>query len=254
MGCCSLHSIRTRCNGLARVEVREEWNRRVFVIPAGIWKFRGKWHCHCEKLPLGSPLIYQRILMVNGAGSREWNEEEMLFNDWSGIGRVLATGGLSFLALVLLLRLSGKRTLSKMNAFDLVVTIAIGSTLSTMLVTEQAVWAEGVTAFFVLVGLQYGVTWFSARSGRVEKVVKAEPTLLYFDGLYMESALLSQRVTRKEVQAAVRARGFLQMEQATAVVLETDGSLTVMAGPVGESASALEHVSRPGSGRKFYWK
>jgi uncharacterized membrane protein YcaP (DUF421 family) len=52
----------------------------------------------------------------------------MFFNDVFSLLRVVIFGTLAYLSLVLLLRVSGKRTLSKMNAFDLVVTVAIGST------------------------------------------------------------------------------------------------------------------------------
>ena len=55
----------------------------------------------------------------------------MFFDSWAGLGRVLVVGVLAYSALVLLLRISGKRTLTKMNAFDLVVTVALGSTLAT---------------------------------------------------------------------------------------------------------------------------
>lgn len=61
----------------------------------------------------------------------------MFFNAWSDIGRVLVVGGLAYAGLVLLLRLTGKRTLSKMNAFDLVVTVALGSTLATILLSKD---------------------------------------------------------------------------------------------------------------------
>ena len=47
----------------------------------------------------------------------------MFFNNWAGLGRVALISILAYMALILLLRVSGKRTLSKMNAFDLVVTV-----------------------------------------------------------------------------------------------------------------------------------
>src|SRR4051794_24742339 len=56
----------------------------------------------------------------------------MFFHSWAALGRVLLVGPLAYVALVLLLRVSGKRTLTKLNAFDLVVTVSLGSTLATM--------------------------------------------------------------------------------------------------------------------------
>ena len=70
----------------------------------------------------------------------------MLFDSWAGLGRVLLVGTLAYVALVLLLRISGKRTLSKLNAFDLVVTVALGSTLATVLLSKTVALAEGVLA------------------------------------------------------------------------------------------------------------
>ena len=65
--------------------------------------------------------------------------------------------------LLLLLRVSGKRTLTRMNAFDLVVTVALGSTLATVLLTKSVALADGLVAFAVLILLQYGLTWLSVR-------------------------------------------------------------------------------------------
>jgi uncharacterized membrane protein YcaP (DUF421 family) len=84
--------------------------------------------------------------------------------------------------LVLLLRVSGKRTLTKMNAFDLVVTVALGSTLATVLLTKSVALAEGLTAFMLLIFLQFVLTWLSVRSRAVSRLVKSEPTLLAYQG------------------------------------------------------------------------
>ncbi len=67
----------------------------------------------------------------------------LVFDGWVGIFRVAAAGTVAYLTLVLLLRISGKRTLSKMNAFDLVVTVALGSTLATVLLSSSVALAEG---------------------------------------------------------------------------------------------------------------
>lgn len=77
----------------------------------------------------------------------------MFFDNWLGLVRILVVGTLAYLALVMLLRVPGKRTLSKMNAFDFVVTVALGSTLATVLLSETVALVEGVTAFMLLIGL-----------------------------------------------------------------------------------------------------
>jgi uncharacterized membrane protein YcaP (DUF421 family) len=70
----------------------------------------------------------------------------MIFDGWGSIARTAIVGVLAYAALVVLLRISGKRTLAKMNAFDLVVTVALGSTLATILLSKEVSLASGVAA------------------------------------------------------------------------------------------------------------
>jgi uncharacterized membrane protein YcaP (DUF421 family) len=166
----------------------------------------------------------------------------MLFDGWAGIGRVLIVGSLAYVALVLLLRMSGKRTLTKLNAFDLVVTVALGSTLATVLLSKSVALAEGVTAMALLIALQFVITWLSVRSARFQALIKAEPTLLVHRGDWVPGAMQAQRITREEVLAALRAEGHSRIEDIDAVVLETDGSMSVLS-KVRKPAPVLSDVS-----------
>ena len=69
---------------------------------------------------------------------RPWWGNPMLFDSVSGMFRVVIVGTLPYVALVALLCTSGNRTLSTMNAFDFVVTVALGSTLATILLTGRS--------------------------------------------------------------------------------------------------------------------
>ena len=64
----------------------------------------------------------------------------MLFDDWGSLGRVLLVGTAAYVSLVAILRISGKRMLTKFNAFDFVVTVALGSTLATVLLVSRLHW------------------------------------------------------------------------------------------------------------------
>ncbi len=151
--------------------------------------------------------------------------------------------GHSYGALVLLLRVSGKRTLSKMNAFDLVVTVALGSTLATILLSKDVALAEGVLALTLLVGLQFIITWLSVRSSMVNQLVKSEPALLLHRGQFLPRQMRRARVVEAEIRAAVREQGIASLEEVEAVVLETDGSFAVVAAS-DRSSSALGDLPR----------
>jgi uncharacterized membrane protein YcaP (DUF421 family) len=167
----------------------------------------------------------------------------MFFDSWISLGRIALIGILAYAGLVLLLRVSGKRTLSKMNAFDLVVTVALGSTFATVLLSESVALAEGLAAFAVLIFLQLAATWLSVRSPTFRWLIKAEPKLLFYNGQFLRGAMKAERVTEEEVLAGMRSQGFGKLESVGAVVLETDGSLTVT-GPGDRGAtSTLTSVS-----------
>lgn len=171
---------------------------------------------------------------------------QMFFDGWTGPLRTLVVGVLAYVALVALLRVSGKRTLGKWNAFDLVVTVAFGSTLSTALLSKDTSLFQVVCAFAVLVGLQFTVTWLSIRSRRVREAVKSSPALLLHRGLFLDDALRAERVSEGEVRAAIRASGIASVEDVHAVVLETDGTISVIRDGGAASATALRDVEPAG--------
>lgn len=155
-------------------------------------------------------------------------QEVVFFDGCAGLLRVVVVGTAAYAALIVLLRGSGKRTLSKMNAFDFVVTVALGSTLATMLHSGDTALAEGVTALALQIFLQYAITFASVRSPRVTGWVKGEPTLLARDGQHLPDAMRRARVTAEEIDAALRERGLSRLDEAQAVVPETDGTLSVI--------------------------
>ncbi|MCG3115455.1 MAG: DUF421 domain-containing protein [Candidatus Manganitrophus sp. SA1] len=171
--------------------------------------------------------------------------QRIFFDNWSGVIRTLIIGVLAYAALVLLLRISGKRTLSKMNAFDLVVTVALGSTLATILLSKNVALVEGILAFALLIGLQYLVAWASVHSPFVRRIVKGEPALLFYRGEFLRETLRRERVTEGEVRAGIRAEGFANLSAVEAAVLETDGSFSIVQKPARGEASSLSNVPRP---------
>jgi uncharacterized membrane protein YcaP (DUF421 family) len=152
----------------------------------------------------------------------------MIFEGWWGLIRVLVVGVLAYAALIVVLRVSGNRTLSKMNAFDFIITVALGSAFATMILSKTTPLAEGIAALVLLVALQYAVTWMTVRFPRLEALVKAEPVLLMHRGRYLDGVLRQQRVTRAEIEAGLRGAGKASLDERTSVVLEADGSFSIV--------------------------
>lgn len=169
----------------------------------------------------------------------------MWFDGWSDIARVLLVGGAAYVTLLLVLRMSGKRTLAKLNAFDLVVTVALGSTLATILLSEDVSWSEGAAALGGLALLQYVVAFTSARRPRARDAITSRPTLLAREGQLLLPALREQRVAEAEVRQALRVAGTADLSSVAAVVLETDGSISVITGDGVGDGWGLQDVPEP---------
>jgi uncharacterized membrane protein YcaP (DUF421 family) len=152
----------------------------------------------------------------------------MFFDSYDDLLRVTVVGLCAYAALVMLLRTTGKRTLSKMNAFDLVVTVALGSILAATILNDTVSLSEGILAFVLLCLLQLAVTYVSVRWKPFARLVKSEPTLLFFDDHWLPVAMKWERVTKDEALAAVHAQGLGTLSEVRAIVLEADGSISVV--------------------------
>ncbi len=169
----------------------------------------------------------------------------MFFDSAHSLLRVLVVGTLAYVWLILVLRVTGKRSLAQLNAFDFIVTVAIGSTLATALLSNTVALAEGALGLALLAVLQLVVAWLSVRIPVLKQIVTTGPTLLLRDGELLPTALRQQRITEQSLLQAVRSSGIGGLEQVAAVVLETNGKISVISHGQAGSRSALANVPEP---------
>ncbi len=137
-------------------------------------------------------------------------------------------GPTAYLFLVVVLRVSGKRTLAKLNAFDLVVTVAFGSTLATTFLSSDVAWVEGAVALALLATLQFAVAAATTFLPASRSVLTARPTEVLREGRMLEDELSRQRLTEGEVRQAIRASGIGGVGAVGSVIIESDGTLSVI--------------------------
>ena len=165
-----------------------------------------------------------------------------MFSGLNPFLEVIITGIIAYIAIIIFLRISGKRTLSKWNSFDSVITVSFGSILASSLLSTKDSFGKGIVAFALLVLFQYIITWISVRSSLIQKLIKSEPALLLYRGKIQQDVLKRERVAEGEVLAALRTNGVSAIEDADAVILETDGSFSVITNIDESSASALKDI------------
>ncbi|MGY2066124.1 DUF421 domain-containing protein [Blastococcus sp. SYSU DS0619] len=167
----------------------------------------------------------------------------MWFDSWSDVIRVLLVGSAAYVTVVFVLRMSGKRTLTKLNAFDLVVTVALGSTLATILLSTDVAWTEGAIALGLLALLQAVVSWATVHWPGLRAVITSRPTLVLRNGEPVHDRMREVRVGIDEIRQAIRSSGAGDLADVAAVVLESDGSLSVIPAKKYGSGSALEGIA-----------
>ncbi|HAQ60162.1 MAG TPA: DUF421 domain-containing protein [Microbacterium sp.] len=166
----------------------------------------------------------------------------MWFDSWSDLGRILLLGTAAYLTVIVVLRISGKRTLAQLNVFDFVVTVALGSILATALLSSTVSWADGATAFALIAALQFAIAWVSSRWRGARSALTSEPVLLLSDGVMRSEALRRARLAESEVLQAIRSSGSGDTADIAAVVLETNGKISVISASKLGDGSALDGV------------
>ena len=147
---------------------------------------------------------------------------------WTQFAIVPAIALGAYAWLILVLRLTGKRSLSKLNAFDFSITVAFGSALATVVIDRNVGLIRGAIALATLALLQYIATKLSLWSRTFRRVIRSRPTLLVENGKLFRKAMSYERVTRDEIAEAVRNHGYGRLDQLGAVILETDGSFSII--------------------------
>lgn len=154
--------------------------------------------------------------------------EKIFFDSWESVLRTFLITILAYVGLVVLLRVYGKRSLSKMNAFDFIVTVALGSSLSTVALNKNVALVDGLLAFFLLLLLQYVITWLSVRVKKVKRLVTSKPSLLLYKGELFEQAMKNERITIEEIYSVARENGFQDLKSIDAMILESNGDIVII--------------------------
>ena len=150
------------------------------------------------------------------------------WNGWEPVFRILVVGSITYLGLVILLRLSGKRTLTRMTSFDFVIAITIGSAFGRILTGKSVSISESLVTFLLLITLQTIFSFFEVHSKLFKKFTTPRPSLLFYRGQFLEKNMRKARNRKDELLSASRKKGVGSMEEVEIVIFETDGSFSVI--------------------------
>lgn len=158
-------------------------------------------------------------------------------------GAVLS--GVALVWIVAIVRLIGVRALSKMTAFDFVITLASGSLLATAgTASEPAAFLQAVAALTTLLCLQYLLAWSRSHVRPFRRLVDNRPLLVVRDGEIDPDGLRRSRMTPDDVRSKVRQAGIADMADVSALIVEATGDVSIVAGGT-PSARLMDSVRDP---------
>lgn len=131
-------------------------------------------------------------------------------------------------AVLIGLRLSGKRQIGQMAPFDLVVIILIANAVQNAMVGPDTSLAGGLISAGTLLVLNFGVSRLSERLPWVGRVVEGQATVLISHGQVLPDRLRGEGVDAAELEEAIREHGLAGIEQVELAVLEVDGAISIV--------------------------
>ncbi len=166
------------------------------------------------------------------------DETIFLWDGWEPVARILLVTTFGFIWLIVLIRGTGQRTLSKMSALDFIIAVTLGSAFGRVVTASEVGLVEAFVAFATLIALQWLFATWRARSRRFQQLVDADPELLYLRGRIIDPAMRRHRITRDDLLGAVRQNGMGSLDEAEAIVFEPSGTFAVLsAGEYGDGSA-----------------
>ncbi len=132
-----------------------------------------------------------------------------------------------FVILWLVLRVSGKRPVTHLSAFDLILLVTLGDLISQTVLHEDLSLTGGTLAVATFALLSILLSWLSWRFKRSRKVLEGEPTVVIKDGKVDDEVLRYERLPVDDILEAAREHGIRDLGDVDLMVLEPDGTFSV---------------------------
>ena len=143
----------------------------------------------------------------------------------------VARGAIVYLALLLMVRLSGRRTISQLTPFDLLVVMLLSEAVSNGLSGGDDSVSGGLIIAATLMVLNASIGMLSARSRKMETLFDGDTVLIGRDGVFFDKVVKRNRVGESDLEQALRQADCARHEMQCAF-LEADGSITIMKRPL----------------------
>ena len=133
-----------------------------------------------------------------------------------------------YLAVLLLLRISGKRQLGQMSAIEFVALLLISNAVQNAMNGGDNSLVGGLWLAAVLIFLSWLISWLGYRNKHVRIIFEGSPRLIVHRGKIITKALAKERLNPSELTTLLRKQGIHHFHEVHSAVLESDGTLSVI--------------------------
>lgn len=147
--------------------------------------------------------------------------------DWQELGMTAARGLLVYVAMLVVIRLLGKRTVGNFTAFDLLVALMLGEVVDEIIYGDVTL-AQGFTAILVVAAAKYLTAWLTYFDHGLNRIFEGKPTELVKDGQVIRKGLRHEVMNEKELMAALRLQGVSDVREVKLALMEVDGQVSVI--------------------------
>ena len=142
---------------------------------------------------------------------------------------MVARGAAIYILLLIILRISGRRSVAQLTPFDLVLLLIISETTQQALLGEDFSITNAIIVMVTLFSLDLLLAWVKRKWPIAAKLIDGRPTLLVNRGLPDDRALYRSRLDMADVLAAARAeQGLMRPDEIDYAVLEADGRISII--------------------------
>jgi uncharacterized membrane protein YcaP (DUF421 family) len=132
-----------------------------------------------------------------------------------------------YAALVLLVRLTGKRQIGQLSPFDLILLLILSESVQNAMTAGENSVTGGIILAATLVTLNFLVGIITFRSDKAERVIQGHPEILVRDGKIIKPVMIKAKISQQELESALREAGFFNIEDVKMAILEDTGRVSV---------------------------
>lgn len=146
----------------------------------------------------------------------------------NGYFEIIKSSVIVYLFIIIAIRLFGKKEIAQLSVIDLVFILLISNSVQNAMVGQNSTLEGGLVAAGSLFIVNMILKFFTYRSKFLSKLIEGEPVILIRDGIVNEENMNKEKISRAELDEAVREHGIKDIKKINIAMLEVDGNISII--------------------------